>query len=274
MYGAIFIASTGLQKQQQRMDTIANNVANVNTASYKATRLDFKDALYTAGLTPALPRTPEGNQQRGNGVMAAGTSKDFSTGAITETERQLDFAIEGEGFFSLEDRNGNTVYSRVGNFDIGVDEDGYTTWLVNGDGYWVLDTDGARIQIPEGTISISVDRDGAINFTTVYDEIVAGEEDEALEVEVEPPIMLGVFTFRNVMGLMSVGDSNYAETEASGERLDADGAAIRQGALEGSNVKLADEMTRLIRTQRAFSLASRALTTADEMEGLANNMRR
>ena len=259
MFRAMFVAATGLQKQQQRMDTIAHNVANVNTAGFKSSRLDFKDALYTAGITPALPRTPEGNQQRGNGVMAAGVSKDYSIGMIQLTERPFDLAIEGDGYFSLQDVNGAVVYTRVGDFNIGVDEDGYTSWLVNANGSWVLDADGERIQIPQGTTAMAIDQDGVITFT-------AGEEDTT--------VALGIFTFRNIMGLMSVGDGAYAETIASGERMPAEGANVLQGALEGSNVSLSDEMTRLIRTQRAFTLASRALTTADEMEGIANNMRR
>jgi len=265
MYEAMMIAATGLRNQQMRMDTIAHNVANVNTPSFKGVRLDFKDALYTAGIVPAQPRTPDGNQQMGHGVMVAGTSRDFSNGVFTTTERPLDLAIEGQGFFTLENENGGVVYTRVGSFNIGVDEydaggeDGQAAWLVSGNGFWVLDINGDRIQIPEGTSSISVDTNGMITFT-------AGEE--------ETMVMLGVFTFTNVTGLLSVGGNNYVETEASGERLPAFGAIIRQGALEGSNVNLAEEMTRLIRTQRAFSLASRALTTADEMEGIANNMRR
>ena len=257
MYEALMIAATGLHNQQRRLDTIAHNVANVNTVAFKNSRLDFKDALYTAGIVPGLPRTPEGNQQKGHGLMVAGIAKDFSNGNLQVTDRNLDLAIEGEGFFALEGADGATIYTRNGNFSLSVEADGI--YLVNGDGLYVQDMDGMRIRIPEYTETISVGGHGEITFT-------AGEEETA--------VGLGVFTFRNLTGLMSVGEGMYAESEASGERLPADGAVIRQGALEGSNVSLAEEMTRMIRTQRAFSLASRALTTADEMEGIANNMRR
>ena len=259
MYTAMLIAASGIQRQQRRMDEISHNVANVNTVAFKTSRLDFKDAMYTAGLTPAQPRTPEGNQQRGNGVMVAGATKNFSVGIIRGTDRPLDVAIEGEGFFSLEDASGTTVYTRAGNFYFGVDEDGYTSWLVNGEGHWVLDADGARIQVPDGTTLTEIDENGVITFT-------AGGE-----MTVVP---LGIFTFRNVTGLLALGGGSYLESEASGERLPVEGVRIRQGAIEGSNVDLSEQMTLLIRTQRAFSLASRALTTADEMEGIANNMRR
>jgi flagellar basal-body rod protein FlgG len=256
MYEAKMIAATGLQNQQRRLDTIANNVANVNTVAHKAARLDFKDALYTAGIVPGPPRTPapEGNQQKGHGVMVAGIAKSHAQGSLQGTERPLDVAIEGEGFFELGDIDGELVYTRNGSFHI--DDAGY---LVNGEGLFVHDSEGMRIWVPYGTEAININTDGLISF-------VVGEE--------ETTVMLGVYTFRNITGLLSVGNSNYAETPASGERLPADGAVIRQGTLELSNVSLAEEMTRLIRTQRAFQLASRALTTADEMEGIANNMRR
>ena len=259
MYEAMMIASTGLHNQQRRLDTIAHNIANVNTVGFKNSRLDFKDALYTAGIVPALPRTPEpeGNQQKGHGVMVAGITKDFTQGSYQSTERHLDVAINGEGFFAVENIDGETVYTRNGSFNLSVEDDG--VYIVNGSGYYVLDTDGARIRIPDRTESISIAHDGSIAFTV--------DEDTTY-------VNLGVFTFRNLMGLSSIGDSNYAETEASGERMAAEGAVVVQGGLEISNVKLSEEMTRIIRTQRVFQLASRALTTADEMEGIANNMRR
>ena len=257
MYEAMMIASTGLHNQQRRLDTIANNVANINTTAYKNSRLDFKDAMYTAGYIPARPRTPEGNQQKGHGVMIAGIAKDYSTGIIQSTDRKLDMAIEGEGFFALENADGDTVYTRNGCFNLSVETDGI--YLVNGNGYYVQDAEGMRIQVPEYVEAMSVATDGMITFTV--------DEEETM-------VSLGVYTFRNITGLESIGNSNYAETISSGERLPAENAIIRQGVIEGSNVDLAEEMTRMIRTQRVFQLASRALTTADEMEGIANNMRR
>jgi flagellar basal-body rod protein FlgG len=254
MFEAMMTAATGLHNQQRRLDTIANNVANVNTTAFKSVRLDFKDALYTAGIVPGLPRTPEGNQQKGHGVLVAGTTKDFRVGNLQTTERPLDAAIEGEGFFELGDLDGEIVYTRNGSFHI--DDAGY---FVNSDGLFVHDADGERISVPYGTHTIDIDQSGRLTFS--------GDGFEGT-------VMLGVYTFRNITGLLSAGNGNYSESPASGERLPAEGAVIRQGWLEISNVDLATEMTRMIRTQRAFQLASRALTTADEMEGIANNMRR
>jgi len=259
MYEAKSIAATALRHQQARIDSIANNVANVNTVAYKAARLDFKDALYTAGLNPSWPRSPEENQQKGHGLMIAQIGKEYSRpGNLERTELPLDFAIEGEGFFSLSDPNGDMLYTRNGRFSLSVEADG--TYIVNGEGLYVLDVNGARIMMPFGTDSIEADVDGTVRFLRGSEELGRSE--------------FGIYTFRNLYGLEASGNGNYAQTPAAGERFFAPNATLRQGILEASNVSLAEEMTRLIRTQRAFQLASRALTTADEMEGIANNMRR
>ena len=269
MYEAMMIAATGLINQQRRLDTIANNVSNVNSAGFKSNRLDFKDALYTSGIVPGSPRTraPEGNQQKGHGVMVAGIAKDFRTGSIQTTGRQLDVAIEGEGFFELEDVNGEICYTRCGSFYL--DDAGY---LVNGDGYFIHDTDGERIVAPYGTDKVVIDTSGKISFIS-QNPINAEDTEETGEIEIAA-VTLGLYTFRNLMGLSSVGGSNYGETLASGEKMAAVDAKVWQGDVEMSNVSLAEEMTRMVRTQRAFQLASRALTTADQMEGIANNMRK
>jgi len=260
MYLAMSIAATGLLHQQRRVDTIANNVANANTVGYKNSRLDFKDALYTTGITPGPPRTPapEGNQQKGHGVMITAITRDFNPGNLDRTNNPLDFSIENEGFFSFEDPNGGILYGRNGAFTLSVEANG--TFLVNGQGQYVLDVNEQRIAIPFGITQIASGTDGTLYF--MNDEVEVGRA------------TLGIYTFRNLHGLAAAGNTNFLQTEASGERRPAENAVLRQGVLEGSNMDLAEEMTRLIRTQRAFQLASRALTTADEMEGIANNMRR
>ena len=258
MYLAKSIAASGLRNQMLRIDTIANNISNANTTAYKNARLDFKDSLYTAGITPGPARSQNESQQKGHGVIAAAVTRDFKPGALTRTERMLDFAIENEGFFSLSDHNGDIVYTRNGSFHISV-ENG-TTYLVNGEGLYVLDENEERIQIPFGTDTINVNNNGELTF--INNDVVTGNA------------TLGIFTFRNLKGLEAAGHGNYSPSPAAGERLEAENAVVRQGVLEGSNLNLADEMSRLIRTQRAFQLVSRALTTADEMQGIANNMRR
>jgi len=258
MYLAMTVAATGLRNQQTRIDSIANNVANANTHGFKNARLDFKESLYTNGITPGPARTPDGNQQKGHGVMVTAVTRDFKPGNLERTERQLDFAIENEGFFAFENPTGGVVYGRNGVFNLSVEAGG--TFLVNGEGYYVLDENENRIPVPFGTDTIIGDVDGTIRFTNNTVEVGRAQ--------------IGMFTFRNLKGLAAAGNSTFVETPASGERLQAGNAVLRQGVLEASNVKLADEMTRLIRTQRAFQLSSRALTTADDMQGIANNMRR
>lgn len=258
MFEAVYMAATGLTNMQRRLDNIADNVANTNTTAFKTRRLDFKDALYTAGISPGPAYTPAGNQQKGHGVMTAGTIVDYSTGALQTTNNMLDFAIEGNAFFQLQNPYGDTVYTRAGNFY--TTSNGIGTDLVNADGFFVLDANGQRISIPDGTTQIAVSPEGQMTFS-------AGED-------VLRTAQLGLYTFPNPSGLSSAGGSNYTATDASGPSQDAADFSVKQYMLEASNVDMATEMTLLVRTQRAFSLAGRALTTADEMEGIANNMRR
>ena len=257
MLQALSSAASALKKQQMRLDKVANNIANINTIGYKQFRLDFTDSRYHNGITPGPARNPHLNQQRGHGVLVTGITPDFTQGMMVRTEGSLDFALEGEGFFLIGDLAGNMFYTRNGNFTLSVEADG--TYLVNGNGLYVFDANEERIRVPFGTTRIEVGREGELIFTAPDEEVTT---------------YLGIFTFRNLMGLHSVGNSMWVQDEGTGERRVPENTVLRQGMLEGSNVDLADEMTRMIRTQRAFQLASRALTTADEMEGVANNMRR
>lgn len=258
MYEAVFMAATGLVNQQRRLDTIADNVANTNTVGFKTARLDFKDALYTAGIDPGPAYTEDGNLQKGHGVMTSAITSDFSTGALITTESMLDFAIDGDAFFEVLDPYGNRYYTRAGNF---YSIEGVTGLeLVNSQGYFVQDNNGQNITIPEGTTDIAVSEEGLMVFSD-------GENTLGT-------VQLGLYSFSNRTGLSKVGGSNYEPTVASGEPEAATEYRVKQYMLENSNVDMATEMTRLLRTQRAFQLASRALTTADDMEGIANNMRR
>ncbi|MDR3310585.1 MAG: flagellar hook-basal body protein [Oscillospiraceae bacterium] len=259
MYEALHIAATGLRNQQRRLDSIANNIANSNTVGYKAERLDFKTALYTAGIVPGPPYSPDANQQKGHGVMVTAVARDFFTGNMQTTENELDFAIEGKGFFEIEDASGNITYTRAGNFYVSTLSDG-TKALVTGSGSFVRDADGQRITVPDGTTGFSASLDGELSF---------------LDGTGSPPsVKLGIFTFTNETGLSSEGSAKFSETEVSGTKTTEGAGSLRQGTLEQSNVQLANEMQRMIRAQRAFSLSARALTTADDMEGIANAMRK
>ena len=253
MIQSLATAAAGLSAQQQKIDIIANNISNVNTAAYKSTDARFKDTLYTAMENPDL-EAQEANLQKGTGVALASTDVDFTQGSVISTGNPLDLMINGDGFFELMTASGEVVYSKNGAFTVSSEEDG--GYLVNSQGDYVLDADGDKILVPEGASEFIVQSDGRI--------IIDGTQTQ----------QLGIYTFENTQGLLSVGDSCFSETAASGEAVAASDCTVTQGALEGSNVNLASELTRLIEAQRVFSLASQALQTADDMEGLANNIRR
>ncbi|NMA38102.1 MAG: flagellar hook-basal body protein [Papillibacter sp.] len=276
---AIFTAASGIKNMQTRLDTIASNIANINTIGYKAKRLDFKDTLYKALVLPdeadaelirlaPAEQTEEGAPAEGNGeevppvetildkyvligsgVRISSTTTDFKDGATKTTGTATDLAISGRGFFTLESDAGERLYTRNGSFT--VSSSGY---LVNANGYFVLDNQGQRIMLTGDTFGLKVSDRGELSFPDGY---VA---------------TLGLADFNNLNGLEAAGDSCYRATAASGQPLQAEVGAVLQGYLENSNVDMANDLTMLIRSQRAFSLMSKALQTADDMEGLANNI--
>lgn len=297
---SIYTAASGLKNMQSRLDTIAANIANVNTAGYKSSRLDFKDTLYKALEVPKRANYPEAlaaesqaaaalqeeiedgtaegalaaneasaatvNAQTaadettaaekiyvliGSGMIIGSTTTDFTDGSIKTTGEPTDFAISGRGFFSLMSAAGEILYTRNGNFSIS--SDGY---LVNSDGCFVLDSNGNKIQTYDQGRQLSVNSEGIMNMP-------GGEIGR-----------IGIADFSNPNGLEAAGSTFYRETAASGRAFAAENTIVQQGCLENSNVNLADDMTMLLRSQRAFSLASKALQTADDMEGLANTIHR
>ncbi|MDR0858268.1 MAG: flagellar hook-basal body protein [Oscillospiraceae bacterium] len=264
MYEQISIAATGLYMQQRRLDVIADNIANVNTVGFKSGRLDFRDAMYTAGYIPGPPYSPEENQQKGHGVLTSQITKDMSGGSIQDTGNQLDFVLKGEAFFSVLDSNNNVRYTKAGDFYSVVctmaREPGGLE-LFTSQGHHVLNDEGDIIEIPTNTTTFETTADGHITFYNGQEQV--GEA------------QLGIYTFQNQYGLSYEGDSEFAVTEASGEAREAqaDEFTLIQGALEMSTVSLAQEMQLMIRSQRAFSLAARALKTGDDMEQLANGMK-
>lgn len=257
MIEARLSAASGIINQQRRVDTIADNIANANTVGFKSSRLNFKDMLYVDGKYPYEDTAL--NNQKGHGVMTASISRNFATGSLSTTGRDLDFAIEGEGFFSILAPDGNTYYSRAGNFYLS--EVGGQMYLVDARGHFVLDDDGAPITLPDGANSLTVDERGQITFTGPNGFTQDGGQ-------------MGIRTFTNPDGLSADGSSYYEPTVASGDPQTSENFRLHQDTLEMSNVDISQEMTRLIRAQRAFQLASRALTTADDMDGIANNMRK
>ncbi len=251
---SLYTAAAGLRAQQQSIDTLASNIANVNTAGYKRSRVNFSDAVYRAMLDPSKPLSGQDeNLQLGHGVLAQSIQHDFGTGQLEETSRSLDFALTQAGFFALSGEDGQTVYTRSGAFQS--QPQGGSNVLVTADGRPVLDREGGRIASAKALDEIEVDSFGNLSL-----------DGEALGA-------LGIYTFANPQGLEALGDGVFAQTVQSGA-AEAGAGDVRQGWLERSNTDLTEEMTDLIAAQRAYAFLSRAVSTADEMRQIENNIRR
>lgn len=262
MIRALFTASTGMQAQQLNLDTIAHNLANVNTTGFQRSRVDFQDLLYQT-LRPAGVRLANGIEvptgiQVGHGSRAAATQKIFLQGNFQQTESPLDLVIEGPGFFSVLQADGTPAYTRAGSFKL----DGQGR-IVTSEGLPVQPT----ITIPPDAKDISIGSDGSVLVLT------AGNDTP------EQVGQLELARFANPGGLNAVGRNLYLPTGASGNAVVAqpgtDGLGLLgQGFLEMSNVSVVEEMVNLISAQRAFEVNAKAVQTADEMLNQANNTRR
>lgn len=263
-----YTAKSGLITLQQRLDTIGNNVANINTVGFKGTRSDFKTLMFSELERPLQPQ--EGaNLNRGVGVMLGANTKSFLSGIATMTGNPLDCSIEGYGFFKIrKEGEEDTLYTRAGKFDLSVE--GNDTYLVTPQGYYLLDENDEPISLrgisPE---RLKIHSDGTLYTMETFTNAQGMPETRTVTLG-----KIGLVHFMNRQGLEAVGTNLFAATEASGEAQVDNVSELLQGYQEGSNIDLAQEMTRLIRTQRAFSLVSRALTTADEMDQQANTIRR
>jgi flagellar basal-body rod protein FlgG len=264
MMRALWTASTGMKAQQLNVDTISNNMANVNSVSYKKSRMEFKDLLYET-IERGMVRDGQGkpvNLQVGHGVMAAASVKFFTTGSLSSTENPYDLAIDGSGFFKVLGPEGQEYYTKDGSFKISPDGDNYN--LVTSDGYYVQGDNG-NIELGSEVEDIIIDSMGIITVK---------REDGTIEELGN----LSISTFVNPAGLESIGKNLYITTENSGEAFDTQndgtGGSILQGYLEYSNVQIVEEMVNLIQAQRAYEMNSKSIQTADEMLGLANNLKR
>lgn len=264
MMRALWTASTGMMAQQLNVDTISNNIANVNSIGYKKTRVEFKDLLYETmerGMVINGKGKPV-NLQVGHGVMVSATTKFFTAGNLDNTTNPYDLAIDGPGFFKVVGPKGEEMYTKDGSFKISVD--GESMKLVTADGYFVQGVNG-EIDLGSNVKDIVIDETGMI--------IVKRTDDTIEEMG-----NISVSTFVNPAGLESVGKNLYKSSLASGEAFDAaedgSGGGVLQGFLESSNVQVVEEMVKLIQAQRAYEINSKSIQTADEMLGMANNLRR
>nr|WP_207707310.1 flagellar basal-body rod protein FlgG [Crassaminicella thermophila] len=261
---ALWTAASGMKAQQLNVDTIANNLANVNTTAYKKQRVEFKDLLYEQLNNKSISEG-EGrpvNLEVGHGVMPMATLRSFTKGNPEQTNNDLDFAIDGDGFFVVRDMNDNLFYTKDGSFKLSVEDN--EARLVTSDGYFVQ-CDAGDIELGENVKEITVSPNGVINVKR------EGEE------ESEEIGQMTLVRFANPAGLESIGQNLYRETIASGEAFEAyegEAGSIKQGFLEASNVSVVEEMVKMITAQRAYEINSKSIQTADQMLEQANNLRR
>ncbi len=258
MDASMWVAKTGLDAQQTRMNVISNNLANVNTNGFKRDRAVFEDMLYqnirqSGGQTDATSQAPTG-LMLGTGVRVVATEKIHAQGNMITTQNPLDVAIAGDGFFQIAQADGTIGYSRDGNFKLSA-----TGQLVTANGNLLQ----PPIAIPQGTASVTVGRDG-----TVSAQNAAGAQQVIGQIQVA--------RFVNPSGLQSIGQNIMKETPASGPpQVVAPGqvgaGTLVQGALEASNVNVVEEMVNMIETQRAYEINSKAISAVDGMLRFVNN---
>lgn len=264
MMRALWTSASGMTAQQMNVDVISNNLANVNTTGYKKERVEFKDLLYeTMDRARVLPEGGRPvNLQVGHGTTPVATLKDFSTGSPEETGNKLDFFIDGEGFFLVQGPTGEINYTRDGSFKLSLTENG--KMLTTSEGYPVLDDAGAPIYIDIDLSKLVVSQTGELSYL----------DDDGINVPIGQTIGLAYFENRN--GLEGIGRNLYKATLAAGTPVMAldstQKSLINQNFLEASNVKTVEEMVKLIVAQRAYELNSKAIQSADEMLGIANNL--
>ncbi len=260
MLRGLWTAASGMQAQQLQMDVIANNLANVNTTGFKKSRADFQDLLYQTlrmpGSATATGGTIPTGIQVGMGCRPVAVQKLFAQGDYSQTKNDLDWAVEGKGFFKVLS-NEEELYTRAGAFKL--DRDGY-----------VCTSDGDRLQpefaVPAEAVTVSVDSGGKLSAT--------GQDGSELA-----SVQLILYSFSNPAGLSSVGRNLMRPTESSGEPTQGNPGTgvfgtIAQGFLEMSNVDVVQEMVSMIVTQRAYEVSSKAIQTSDAMLEQANNVKR
>ncbi len=258
---SLYSAATGMEAQQLNLNTIANNLANVNTAGFKRSKIEFQDLLYQKPTRSSGADTGGGNLvpngiEVGNGTRVAATSKVFTQGQLTSTGEKFDVAIQGDGFFEVQRPDGTIAYTRDGSFKLNAQGQVVTT-----DGMPVL---SGFQPVPSGATGVNISENGQVTVQTA-----AGSTSYRLTLT----------RFPNPSGLRSLGGNLYEETGGSGTpEIGNPGeqgfGSTMQGYKEASNVNIVEEMVNLITAQRAYEINSKSIQTSDEMLQNVANMKR
>ncbi len=261
MFRSLHIASTGMSASETQLEGVANNISNANTVGYKRQRVEFQDLLYQNVREPGAQTGPTTMSptglQIGTGVRVVGTAREFEQGGLENSGNPLDLAIEGNGFFVIEQADGTSAYTRAGTLKT----DGVGR-IVTNEGM-PLDP---PLTVPQDATSLSIAADGTVTTT------MAGQS---------VPIELGriqLASFINPNGLKALGHNLFVVTPASGEaQLGNPGeegrGTLLQGSFERSNVDIVTEMIGMISAQRAYEMNSKVITTADDMLRAATQMK-
>jgi flagellar basal-body rod protein FlgG len=260
---ALNAAASGLYAQQVNIKTIANNIANINTTSFKKNRAEFKDLMYQDISTnpqnsdiPGFVEDSDATIQVGTGVKPTSTQKIFTQGNLQQTGQKLDMAIHGDGFFQLRNADGNFVYSRDGSFKLSADGS-----VVSSGGHLLE----PGFTVNTDVLSIEINTDGVVS--------AIGTDQQKVEIG-----NIELVKFVNPGGLKALGNNLYAETDQSGIPLigtpGTEGfGEVHQGYLESSNVDIVEEMMNMITAQRAYEINSKTVKTVDDMMTMANNLK-
>ena len=261
MIRALNTSATGMAAQEEMVNTISNNIANLNTIGFKKSRTETEDLFYQT-ITEQGARTGPDTMhnvgvQIGSGSKVSAIRKEFSQGLPNITNNPFDLLINGDGFFGIILPNGRLNYTRDGAFNLD-----NTGKIVSKNGYPLF----PEMTVPQGTSNINISENGTI--------------EAYLNGQVEPIIIgqIPLFTFANPVGLKSKGKNLYEDTMASGGPVQnvagqSNSGSLQQGALEASNVNIMTEMTDLIRAQRAYEMNSKVMGVADKMLQTVNNLR-
>ena len=237
---SFYTAALAAAGQQERMNVIANNIANVNTDGFRAKNAVFSDLMY---YNMRDEQAVETKVKAGSGITVQRTDTNFEESALVFTQNDYDFAITGRGFFMLQNPSTQEIsYTRNGKFSLSRREDGF--YLVNDAGRLVLDENRNPIRV--------------------------GEEVEERTAEEKLP---GIFSFPRLYGMQNAGGNEFTVSEYNGEPVTAEEAMLHQGFLEQSNVQLADEMSKTIESSRAYSYVLKMIQTSDEIEQTINSLR-